>query len=87
LHLDKVDFIKMDIEGAERQALSGAVRSIARFRPRMAIELEHRKEDADELPRLVHGLWPAAALHMGPCDLLQSDTFRRLQPEVLFVSF
>ena len=37
LELERVDFIKMDIEGSERRALRGAGRTIARFKPRMAI--------------------------------------------------
>ena len=41
LGLDSVDFIKMDIEGAERFALRGAAQTISRFRPRMAICVYH----------------------------------------------
>lgn len=37
-----LDFIKMDIEGAEPQALAGAQRLIARYRPRLAISAYHR---------------------------------------------
>src|SRR6185295_19701452 len=41
LHLNRVDFIKMDIEGAERRAIAGASATIRRFRPRMAITVYH----------------------------------------------
>ncbi len=41
LRLSRVDFIKMDIEGAERRALSGAGNLLLKFRPRMAISTEH----------------------------------------------
>ena len=37
LGLERVDFIKMDIEGAERQALRGARRTIARWKPSLSI--------------------------------------------------
>lgn len=36
--LDRVDFIKADIEGAERDMLRGAVETIRRFSPKLAID-------------------------------------------------
>jgi FkbM family methyltransferase len=48
--LERVDFIKMDIEGAERNALQGARRTLERFRPRMAICVYHREDDAAAVP-------------------------------------
>ena len=39
LALDRLDFIKADIEGSEMRLLVGARQSIARFRPRLLIEL------------------------------------------------
>ncbi len=41
LGLSRVDFIKLDIEGAETQAILGAAGTLARFRPRVAIATEH----------------------------------------------
>jgi FkbM family methyltransferase len=37
LRLARVDFIKMDIEGAEKQALEGGRQTIKKFKPRLAI--------------------------------------------------
>lgn len=54
----KVDFIKMDIEGAEASALRGAARTIAGDRPRLAISAYHRDDDLWELPRLIRELRP-----------------------------
>jgi FkbM family methyltransferase len=45
LNLEKIDFIKMDIEGAEREALAGAETTIARFFPKLAISGYHRVDD------------------------------------------
>ncbi len=53
LHLERVDFIKMDIEGAEQEALAGATRTLARFRPRLAIAGYHKANDSREIPRLI----------------------------------
>ena len=43
--VQRVDFIKMDIEGSELDALCGAEESLRRWRPRLAISLYHRPED------------------------------------------
>ena len=64
--LDRVDFIKMDIEGAEVQALEGAANTVARFRPRMAVSTEHQRTDPDTIPGVVHRLWPQAIAEYGP---------------------
>jgi FkbM family methyltransferase len=54
--LDRVDFIKMDIEGAELTALMGAEESLRRFRPRLAISLYHRAGDYWRIPIWLHSL-------------------------------
>ncbi len=41
LNLPRVDFIKMDIEGAETEALKGAYQTIKKFHPFLAIGTEH----------------------------------------------
>ena len=58
LHLPSVDFIKMDIEGAEKNALRGAKATLAKFSPTMAISAEHLPDDAERIPALVSELVP-----------------------------
>ena len=53
LGLDRVDWIKMDIEGAEQRALKGAARTLARFKPNLAICTYHRVDDPDAIPPIV----------------------------------
>ncbi len=80
LQLSRVDFIKMDIEGAEIQALEGARDTVRRYHPRMAISVEHRPTDPDQIPGVVHGLWPDYVSECGPCANVNGS----IQPDVLF---
>jgi FkbM family methyltransferase len=54
----KPDFIKMDIEGAEVNALRGAWKVITERKPRLAICLYHRLSDMWEIPLLLHERMP-----------------------------
>lgn len=45
LKLERVDFIKMDIEGAEPRAIAGAAQTIRRFRPRISACVYHDSND------------------------------------------
>ncbi len=47
LGLDRVDFIKADIEGAERHALRGARQTLARFAPKLALCIYHLPDDLE----------------------------------------
>jgi FkbM family methyltransferase len=53
LKLTRVDYIKMDIEGAERNALRGAHDVLRRFKPRLAISSYHLKGDPGAIATLV----------------------------------
>lgn len=54
--LPKVDFIKMDIEGAELNALKGAEETLRLFRPNLAISIYHRDVDFVEIPEYLKNL-------------------------------
>ena len=47
--LPKVDLIKMDIEGAEPYALEGAVKTIKKYRPNLAISIYHNMDDFSKI--------------------------------------
>lgn len=49
-NIQKVDFIKLDIEGSELAALNGAVKTIKRNKPRLQISLYHKPADLFEIP-------------------------------------
>lgn len=44
-NVEKVDFIKSDIEGAEPYALKGAIETLKLFKPRLAISIYHGMND------------------------------------------
>ncbi len=60
----RVDFIKYDVEGAEREALLGSRDVIRRDAPALLVSVYHRSGDLFELPRLVHELNPAYRLYL-----------------------
>lgn len=63
---DKVSptYIKMDIEGAEREALLGAKTIIKNDKPKLAICIYHKPSDLWELPLLLKKLNPNYQLHI-----------------------
>lgn len=53
-----VNYIKMDIEGAEAAALRGAASIIGSCKPKLAISAYHKQEDLWELPMIIKELNP-----------------------------
>jgi len=80
LQLPRVDYIKMDIEGAEVRALQGAKQTLARFHPRMALCTYHVDDHPREVPRAAREGWSGYSIECGTC--LYTDW--RVRPEVLF---
>ena len=54
----EVDFIKMDIEGAERNALCGGANLIKKNRPVLAICIYHKPEDFYDIPLSIEDMVP-----------------------------
>jgi FkbM family methyltransferase len=51
--IEKVDFIKADIEGMERYLLKGAEMTIKMFKPKMSICIYHRPDDPQILQNMI----------------------------------
>ena len=56
LNDEKATFIKMDIEGAELEALKGAQNTIRYYHPKLAISAYHKFEDLFSLPQYIYSL-------------------------------
>lgn len=62
-------FIKMDIEGAEMDALAGARRVIQQHRPILSICVYHRQDDLWRVPLFVHSLVEDYRFYLRPHDV------------------
>jgi FkbM family methyltransferase len=62
--LDRFDFIKLDVEGAELEVLEGAVETIKRFKPKMAISVYHKPDDIITIPKLISEILPDAKFYL-----------------------
>lgn len=66
LGAEPVTFIKMDVEGAERESLIGATGLIRDRAPLLAISAYHLQNDLWGLPRLIRSLAPDHLLYLRP---------------------
>ena len=81
LQLPRVDYIKMDIEGAEKPALLGARMTLMKWRPRLSIATEHLTDDAVAIPALIRSIVPGYRTECGPCEWSQNS----IRPQVAYL--
>jgi FkbM family methyltransferase len=68
LKIGRVHFIKMDIEGAEREALRGGLQTIKRDFPTLMLDTYHLPDDMQVLPAIIHGANSKYRMNCGPCE-------------------
>lgn len=73
-NLAKVDFIKMDIEGAEPMALQGAIETIKKHRPKLAIAIYHSMDDLTNIPQWVADLNLGYKMYIGHYTIHAEET-------------
>ena len=72
--IESVGFIKMDIEGAELSALSGAIETIRKHKPKLAIALYHSVNDFVEIPKFIDDLNLGYNFHLGHYTIHSEET-------------
>ena len=58
------NYIKMDVEGAEKEAIWGARKTIKKYKPNLAICLYHKPEDLWEIPLLINEIEPNYEMYL-----------------------
>jgi FkbM family methyltransferase len=72
--LTRVDLIKMDIEGAELEALSGAKETLCKFKPNLAISIYHSLEDFSGIAPWIDKLDLGYNFHIRHFTIHQEET-------------
>lgn len=62
--LKRIDFIKLDVEGAEINVLKGATETIKKFKPKMAVSVYHKPEDIIAIPEFLNNLLPGSKFYL-----------------------
>lgn len=79
-NLQRLDFIKMDIEGSEFAALEGALNCLTRFQPKLAISLYHRPEDFITIPQFLATVLPNYDFYLDHYTMHQEETVLYARP-------
>lgn len=72
--INKIDFIKMDIEGAEMKALIGSIKTLKKFKPRLAIALYHSLDDFVNIPQFIKALNLDYKIYLGHSTIHSGET-------------
>ena len=80
LNLPRVDYIKMDIEGAEPKALEGAQETLKKWRPRISIAAYHAPDHPKIIPEIIRKARPDYRMGCGPC----AEAGNGVRPDVLY---
>lgn len=72
--IEKIDFIKLDIEGSELASLNGAVKTIKKYKPKLAIAAYHKYDDYYEIPKFINELNLKYRFYFASYTLTGTDT-------------
>jgi FkbM family methyltransferase len=72
--ISKIDFIKLDIEGAEVEAIRGATESINVFKPKLAISVYHKPNDLFEIISYIKNKFPFYTCYLDHYTIHSEET-------------
>lgn len=78
--IERIDLIKIDIEGCEIPALRGMLGSIRRFRPSLALSVYHRPTDLWEIPHMILEAVDDYSIIVEPYCFNRSETIAYMIP-------
>lgn len=82
--ISKIDFIKMDIEGAELPALKGGINTIITDRPQLAISIYHSFSDFINIPIWMYENLKDYTFRLGHYHSITSETVIYAIPDELY---
>lgn len=74
IYPDKVDLIKMDVEGSELMALKGASNTILKWQPQLIISAYHKGSDIYKLVLLINKIYPKYKIYLRQFSFSWSET-------------
>jgi FkbM family methyltransferase len=72
--IDRLSFVKMDVEGAEMNVLRGARESLRNLAPKLAIAAYHKDDDLVAIPREIEGLDAGYQMYLGSYSAVEDET-------------
>lgn len=83
-NINKIDFIKMDIEGAETEALKGAESCLTKHRPQLAISIYHSNNDMLNIPIYLNKILKDYVFKIGQYSPDNDETILYAIPKELY---
>ena len=83
--IKKIDFIKMDIENAEEDAIKGGLETILKDRPQLAISIYHSDEQFFNLPKYLKDVLKDYIFRLGHYSAKEFETVLYAIPKELYM--
>ena len=83
LGLPSIDFIKIDVEGAEVEVVQGAAQILQTHKPRLMVDVHQGSSRWESLPAVIQDAQAGYQISCGPCQPSEGED-RHILPHVIF---